>query len=77
MGANSRWVDSKIAAKASIAALAPITVTASAGSLPTPGGTVTIANTATPTVVELLDYCTELKAKLDAVVAGLQNTNDG
>jgi hypothetical protein len=42
-----------------------VTVTATAGSLPTPNGAVTIANAATPTVVELLELCMELKAKLD------------
>lgn len=44
---------------------AKVTVTATAGSLPTPNGAVTIANAATPTVVELLELCMELKAKLD------------
>lgn len=44
-----------------------LTVTATAGSLPTPNGAVTIANAATPTVAELLELCMELKAKLDAL----------
>lgn len=48
---------------------APVTVTATSGSLPTPDGTVTIADATTPTVVELLEYCTELKAQLDAALA--------
>ena len=42
-----------------------ITVTATTGSLPTANGAVTIADTATPTVVELLEFCMELKAKID------------
>ena len=44
-----------------------LTVTATAGTLPTPNGAVTIANAATPTVAELLELCMELKAKLDAL----------
>lgn len=58
--------------KAGVVALTPLTVTATSGSLPTPGGTVTIANTATPTVVELLDFCVEINAKFDALVAALK-----
>ena len=46
-----------------------VDVTASAGSLPTPDGAVTIANAATPTVSELLELCMELKAKIDALTA--------
>lgn len=60
------------ATKSQVVALTPITVTATTGSLPTPGGTVSIANTATPTVVELLDYCTELNTKLNALIAALK-----
>jgi hypothetical protein len=44
-----------------------VAVTVTSGSLPTPTGAFTIANSATPTVVELLRFCTELKAKLDAL----------
>ena len=61
-----------IAAKTEVAALAAMTVTATTGSLPTPGGSTTIANTATPTVTELLDFCVELKAKVDAIVTALK-----
>lgn len=60
--------NSKIAAAAAVAA---ITVTPTSGSLPTANGAVTIANTATPTVVELLEYCTELNAKINAIRAAL------
>lgn len=51
------------------AAVARISRTATSGSLPTPDGSITIANTATPTVVELLEYCTELEAKLEELTA--------
>lgn len=73
MGANSRWVDSKVAAKASIAALGSLTITPTAGSLPTADGAVTVANTATPTVVELLAICVELNTLVAALTAALQN----
>jgi hypothetical protein len=51
------------------AAVTRISRTATAGSLPTPDGSITIANAATPTVVELLEYCTELEAKLEELTA--------
>lgn len=54
------------------ATIAKATVTATTGSLPTAGGSTTIANAATPTVSELLDYCTELKSKLDAVIDAIK-----
>lgn len=54
------------------AAIANITTTATTGTLPTANGTVTIANAATPTVVELLEYCVELEAKLEAALAHLR-----
>lgn len=41
-----------------------LTITPTSGSLPTPNGAVTIADTTTPTVVELLEYCHELRAVL-------------
>ncbi|SJM29745.1 hypothetical protein BQ8482_111675 [Mesorhizobium delmotii] len=47
--------------------VAPLTVSATSGTLPTANGTVTIANADTPTVVELLEYCRELEAKLNAL----------
>jgi hypothetical protein len=33
---------------------------------------VTIADASTPTVVELLEYCVELEAKLEAALAALR-----
>jgi len=54
------------------AAVANITTTATTGSLPTPNGSVTIANAATPTVTELLDYCVELEAKLEDLLGKLR-----
>lgn len=50
-------------------AIADLTVTATSGTLPTANGSVTIANAATPTVAELLEYCRELEAKLEALLA--------
>jgi hypothetical protein len=46
-----------------------ISRTATSGSLPTPDGSITIANAATPTVVELLEYCTEIEAKLEELTS--------
>jgi hypothetical protein len=54
------------------AAIADITTTATTGTLPTPDGTVTIADAAAPTVDELLEYCTELEAKLETALAALR-----
>ena len=54
------------------AAVANITTTATAGSLPTANGAVTIANAATPTVAELLEYCVELEAKLEDLLGKLR-----
>lgn len=54
------------------AAVADITTTATSGSLPTPDGSVTIADATTPTVTELLEYCVELEAKLEAALGHLR-----
>ena len=54
------------------AAVADITTTATAGSLPTPDGSVTIADATTPTVTELLEYCVEIEAKLEAALGHLR-----
>jgi hypothetical protein len=54
------------------AAIADLTVTATTGSLPTPDGSVTIANAATPTVTELLDFCVELEAKVETILARMR-----
>ena len=53
-------------------AVADITTTATSGSLPTPDGSVTIADATTPTVTELLEYCVELEAKLEAGLGRLR-----
>lgn len=55
------------------AAVTDLTVTATAGTLPTANGTVTIADAAAPTNAELLEYCVELEAKLEAALARLRN----
>jgi hypothetical protein len=55
------------------AAVADLTVTATSGTLPTANGSVTIANAATPTVTELLEYCTELEAKIEMLLARLRS----
>lgn len=70
---ENTWVNRKVAAKVEIAALtAGPTVTYTAGSAPAVSGALTIANSATPTVVELLDYIVELNAKVDALTAALK-----
>lgn len=55
------------------AAVANLTVTATTGSLPTANGSVTIADTATPTVTELLEYCVELETKLEELLTVLRS----
>lgn len=49
--------------------VADITTTATTGTLPTADGTVTIADAAAPTNAELLEYCVELEAKVEALLA--------
>lgn len=61
-----------VAAKSAVVALAANTVTATTGSLPTVDGATTIANAATPTVAELLDFCVENRAKIAAIIAALK-----
>jgi len=53
-------------------AIANITTTATTGTLPTADNAVTIANAATPTVVELLSYCVELEAKIEDLLGKLR-----
>ena len=65
-------IDGAVAAKAEIVALTNMTVTATTGTLPTPNNAVTIANAATPTVAELLEFCVELNAKVVAMTAALK-----
>ena len=49
--------------------VADITTTATSGTLPTANGTMTIADAASPTNAELLEYCVELEAKVEALLA--------
>lgn len=70
---ENTWVNRKVAAKTEIAALTSgPTVTYTSGSAPAAGGSLTIANSATPTVAELLDYVVELNAKVNAITAALK-----
>lgn len=57
------------------AAVADLTSTATSGSLPTANGSVTIANAATPTVTELLEYCVELEAKVESILSTTRASN--
>jgi hypothetical protein len=58
--------------RVALAAFADLTVTAAVGTLPTADGSVTIADAATPTVAELLEFCVELEAKVEALSARLR-----
>ena len=53
-------------------AIADITVTASSGTLPTANGSITIANAASATTTELLEFCVELESKLESALAVLR-----
>jgi len=53
-------------------AIADITSTATSGALPTADGSITIADAATPTATELLEYCVELESKLETALAALR-----
>jgi hypothetical protein len=44
-----------------------VSVTATTHTLPTADGTLTVADATTPTVAELLEYCTELKANITTI----------
>ena len=48
-----------------------ITTTYTSGTAPTAGTTQTIANAATPTVVELLQYCANLEGVVNSLQAAL------
>jgi len=54
------------------AAIPDLTVAATSGTLPTPDGSVTIADAAAPTNAELLEYCGEIEAKLESALAALR-----
>jgi len=49
--------------------VADLAATASSGTLPTADGTMTIADAASPTNAELLEYCRELEAKVNSLLA--------
>lgn len=49
-----------------------ITTTATTGTLPTPDGTMTIANAASPTNAELLEYCAELELRVEVILIRLR-----
>ena len=53
-------------------AIANITATASSGSLPTANGSITVANAASATTTELLEFCVELESKLESVLTVLR-----
>jgi hypothetical protein len=53
-------------------AVADITTVATAGTLPTADGSVTVADADDPTKAELLEYCVELEAKLEAALGHLR-----
>ena len=57
---------------ASTTAIADITTTATTGTLPTADGSVTIADAASPTNAELLEYCRELESKLESALAAMR-----
>lgn len=69
---NGRATLTRPGTNAQAAAVANLTVTATAGTLPTADGEVTIATATTPTVAELLEYCVELEAKVEALLAALR-----
>lgn len=56
-------------AAAQSAHVADLSATATTGTLPTADGTMTIANAASPTNAELLEYCRELESKVNALLA--------
>ena len=53
-------------------AIANITTTASSGTLQTANGSITIANAASATTTELLEFCVELESKLESALAVLR-----
>jgi hypothetical protein len=60
------------AAAAQPAAITDITTTATTGALPAANDTNTIADAASPTNAELLQYCVTLEAKVEALIDALQ-----
>lgn len=77
--ASSTWFDRLVKASGlgiargtKAAAIPDLVVTYTTGSAPTPSSALTVANSATPTVVELLAYCADLQAKLQAATAAMK-----
>lgn len=73
MSKESTWVNRKIAGKPAIEAAVPVAITLSTGSAPVVTGAVTIADASDPSVDELLALVYEVNAKLNALVASLQD----
>ena len=71
---NGRATASRYGTVKQATAVANLTVTATSGTLPTANGSVTIANAASPTVAELLEYCVELETKVEALLAALRTS---
>lgn len=65
-------VNGRQVAAAQAAKIADITTTATSGSLPTPNGAITVADATTPSVTELLEFCMELNAKVNAIIDALE-----
>ena len=59
-------------AAAQVAAITDITTTATTGTLPTASDTNTIADAASPTNAELLQYCVTLETKIEALIDAMQ-----
>ncbi len=70
-GEQAKLIQSSTVGASPLTGQTAVAVTATTGTLPTVDGAVTIANAATPTVAELLAYCTELNAKVAAITAAL------
>ncbi len=54
------------------AAIADLVVTSTSGTMPTPNGSLNINNGSNATRIELLEYCVELDAKIDSILAALR-----
>jgi len=65
-------VESLLAAMPVAQAVEDIAVTYTANDAPAAGGSLTVADAAVPTVVELLDYCEELRSCLASLIVNLK-----
>jgi hypothetical protein len=61
-----------LATKGQVAAATDLASSATTGSLPAPNNTIVIANAATPTNVELLEYCVELESQIETLKANMR-----